>query len=153
MLFFESIEAHPADWSALIFKDKVITFGELRQTIDNWAAYLQAKGLQKGERVGLFSKNCPEFVAAYHAIVKAGGVVVPINFMLSPTETSFIIKDASVKMMFVQEVMDMEAALEKRGCDKVEQITFAEIANAPEAVPAPVKIDISKTSSNYVSIF
>ena len=140
MLFFESIEAHPADWSALIFKDNVITFGELRKTIDNWAAYLQAKGLQKGERVGLFSKNCPEFVAAYHAIVKAGGVVVPINFMLSPTETSFIIKDASVKMMFVQEVMDLEAALEKRGCDKVEQITFAEIAAAPEAVPAPVKM-------------
>ena len=102
---------------ALIFKDKVITFGELRQTVDNWAAYLQAKGLQKGERVGLFSKNCPEFVAAYHAIVKAGGVVVPINFMLSPTETSFIIKDASVKMMFVQEVIDLEAALAKRGCD------------------------------------
>ena len=97
MLFFESIEAHPADWSALIFKDKVITFGELRQTIDNWAAYLQAKGLQKGERVGLFSKNCPEFVAAYHAIVKAGGVVVPINFMLSPLKLPSSLKTQALK--------------------------------------------------------
>ena len=34
MLFFESIEAHPADWSALIFKDKETTFGELRQNIN-----------------------------------------------------------------------------------------------------------------------
>ncbi|MBR5582686.1 MAG: AMP-binding protein [Phascolarctobacterium sp.] len=138
MLFFESIEAHPADWSALIFKDKETTFGELRQNIDNWAAYLQNKGLQKGERVGLFSKNCPEFVTAYHAIIKAGGVVVPINFMLSPTETAFILKDADVKMLFVQEVMDLTAALEKRDHAGVEQITFEEIANAPEATPATV---------------
>ena len=44
MLFYESIETHPSDWSALIFKDETITFGELRKAIDTWAAYLQAKG-------------------------------------------------------------------------------------------------------------
>ena len=140
MLFYESIESHPSDWSALIFKDQTITFGELRKTIDTWAAYLQAKGVQKGDRVGLFSKNCPEFVTAYHAIVKAGAIVVPINFMLSPTETSFILKDAGIKLLMTQEALDLEAALEKREYSGVAQLTFAEMAEAPEAVPATVKM-------------
>ena len=140
MLFYESIESHPSDWSALIFKDQTITFGDLRKTIDTWAAYLQAKGVQKGDRVGLFSKNCPEFVTAYHAIVKAGAIVVPINFMLSPTETSFILKDAGIKLLMTQEALDLEAALEKREYSGVAQLTFAEMAEAPEAVPATVKM-------------
>ena len=141
MLFYESIANHPSDWSALIFKDQNITFGELRKAVDNWAAYLQAKGVKKGDRIGLFSKNCPEFVIAYHAIVKAGAIVVPINFMLSPFETSFIVKDAEIKLMISHAPLDLADALAKRGVDSLEVLTFDKMADIPDAVPAPVAMD------------
>lgn len=141
MLFYETIASHPADSLALIFKDCHTTFAELRKSIESWAAHLQEKGIQKGDKVGLFSKNCSEFVIAYHAIVKAGGVVVPINFMLSPYETAYIIKDANIKLLLTKEPLDLAAALEKYNHPNVEQVTLEQMASVPEAQPGPVELD------------
>lgn len=82
MLFYEIINDHPAEDPALICQDKMLTYGEVREEVTLWAAHLQRSGVCKGDKVGLFSKNCNEFVIAYLAIIKAGGVVVPFNFQL-----------------------------------------------------------------------
>ncbi len=141
MLFYETIEKHADDRLATIFKEETTTYGELKRSINRWAAFLQAKGVQKGEKVGLFSKNCTEFIIAYHAIIKAGGVVVPINFMLSPFETAYILKDAGIRFLFVKETLDLDAALENHNYAGLEQITFAQLAEVPDALPAPVEMD------------
>lgn len=141
MLFYETIASHPTDSLALIFKDNLTTFGELRNAIDSWAAYIQSQGLRKGDRIGLFSKNCSEFVIAYHAIIKAGGIVVPINFMLSPYETAYIIKDAGIKLLLTKEPLDLAAALENYECPELTQITFEQMAALPPAAPKHVDMD------------
>lgn len=58
----------------------MLTYGQMREEVTLWAAHLQSCGVRQGDKVGLFSKNCSEFVLAYLAIIKAGGVVVPLIF-------------------------------------------------------------------------
>ena len=84
MLYYEILAGHPEMQTALIFKEQKMTYGQLRESIERRANFLQAKGLQKGDRVGLLSKNCADFVISYFAVIRAGGVVVPFNFQLAP---------------------------------------------------------------------
>lgn len=140
MLFYETLEKHPDASPALIFKDKTTTYGELKELVNRWSAYLQSKGVSQGDKVGLFSKNCSEFVIAYHAIIKAGGVVVPINFMLSPYETAYIVKDAGIKILLVKEPLNLDAALAQYDINDLQQLTFEEMMAAPAASPAPVAL-------------
>ena len=65
MLYYEILAGHPEMQTALIFKEQKMTYGQLRESIERRANFLQAKGLQKGDRVGLLSKNCADFVISY----------------------------------------------------------------------------------------
>ena len=72
MLLNDVFQKHPAEKTAFIFKDQFTTYGEFRKKVLDWAVFLQSQGVKRGDRVGLFSKNSPDFVAAYFAVVKAG---------------------------------------------------------------------------------
>ncbi|HWY31687.1 MAG TPA: AMP-binding protein, partial [Candidatus Acidoferrum sp.] len=57
-------------------------------------------GVKPGDRVGLWLKNCPEFVPAFFGILQAGAVVVPINNFLKPAEVNFILQDSGIDVLF-----------------------------------------------------
>ncbi len=67
---------------------------------DQIAASLRGLGIRKGERVGIFMPNCPEFVLAYFAILKAGAVVVAINPLYTPPEIVHQVNDAGIETVF-----------------------------------------------------
>jgi len=56
---------------------------------------------KKGDRVGIFMPNTPQFVVAYFGILKAGGVVVAINPLYTPPEIAEQASDAGIEIMFV----------------------------------------------------
>lgn len=56
-------------------------------------------GVKAGDRVGLWLKNCPEFVPALFGILNTGAVVVPINNFLKPAEVSYILQDAGIDVL------------------------------------------------------
>jgi long-chain acyl-CoA synthetase len=56
-------------------------------------------GVKPGDRVGLWLKNCPEFVPTLFGILEAGAVVVPINNFLKPAEVNFILQDAGIDLL------------------------------------------------------
>ena len=67
------------DRPCTIFKGAKISYREMDEKSDRLAAGLAALGVKKGDRVGIFMPNTPQFVMAYFAILKAGGVVVATN--------------------------------------------------------------------------
>ena len=56
-------------------------------------------GVRAGDRVGIWLKNCPEFIPSVFGILHAGAVAVPINNFLKPEEVNYIINDADLDIL------------------------------------------------------
>jgi long-chain acyl-CoA synthetase len=96
----ESAKKYP-DQPCTIFKGAKITFREMDAITDQLAAALAGMGLKKGDRVGIFIPNTPQFVMVYFGILKAGGVVVAIDSRYTAPEIVHQANDAGVEIMFV----------------------------------------------------
>ena len=86
--------------ACLIYKGETLTYRQVAIQTDQLAAALTDLGIRKGERVGIFMPNCPEFVLAYFAILKAGAVVVATNPLYTPTEIVHQVNDAGLETVF-----------------------------------------------------
>lgn len=89
------------DRPCTIFKGRVITYKEMNDLTDRMAAGLAAEGVKKGDRVGVFIPNTPQFVIAYWGILKAGGIVVATNPLYTPREMEHQLNDSGVEIMVV----------------------------------------------------
>jgi long-chain acyl-CoA synthetase len=61
---------------------------------------LKDRGVQPGDRVGVMLPNVPYFGIVYYGVMRAGGVVVPMNVLLKPREVSFYLSDPAAKHLF-----------------------------------------------------
>lgn len=83
------------DKSALDFYGQRMSFGQLQAEVDALAGYLQQScGVQRGDRVLLQMQNCPQFVIAFYAILRADAVIVPVNPMLLRDELRHAVEDS-----------------------------------------------------------
>jgi long-chain acyl-CoA synthetase len=82
------------DLDAVIFQGKRIKYGELAEWTRDLASGLHQIGIKKGQRVAIMLPNCPQYIAAYYAILKLGGVVVNVNPMYVERELEFQLNDA-----------------------------------------------------------
>ena len=64
------------------------------------AGLLRAQGLQPGDSVGIMLPNVPYFPVAYYGVLRAGGVVVPMNVLLKAREVGFYLEDPGAKFIF-----------------------------------------------------
>jgi acyl-CoA synthetase (AMP-forming)/AMP-acid ligase II len=65
---------------------EITTYAEVAARVDASAAALQGRGVGKGDVVALVGPNSAEWGIAYHAILRVGGVVTPMNPLLTPEE-------------------------------------------------------------------
>jgi long-chain acyl-CoA synthetase len=84
-----------------IFHGARISYREMDAITNRLAAGLVELGVKKGDRVGIFMPNTPQFVMAYFAILKAGAVVAATNPLYSPREIVHQANDAGVEIMLV----------------------------------------------------
>ncbi|MGA2503597.1 MAG: long-chain fatty acid--CoA ligase [Anaerolineales bacterium] len=96
----ESARKYP-ERACTIFKGAAISFREMNAITDKLAAALAGLGVKKGDRVGIFIPNTPQFVMIYFGILKAGGVVVAIDSRYTAPEIVHQANDAGIETMFV----------------------------------------------------
>jgi long-chain acyl-CoA synthetase len=82
---------------ALIFSDQPISYADLDARIEGAANGLAARRVAPGDRVALLVPNIPEFVVAYYAVLRCGGIVVPINVLYKAEEITYILQDSEAK--------------------------------------------------------
>jgi long-chain acyl-CoA synthetase len=99
-LLEEAASKHP-DSPCTIFKGATLTYKEVNELTDRLAAGLAKIGVKKGDRVGIFMPNTPQFVIAYFAILKVGGVVVATNPLYTKREIEHQVADAGIEIMLV----------------------------------------------------
>src|SRR5260370_35361826 len=78
----ESTKRNP-DKVAIIFDDFKLTYAQLNAAANQVANGLVAAGIKPGDRIGMMLPNVPQFPIIYFGILKAGGVVVPMNVRLT----------------------------------------------------------------------
>src|SRR3954451_24632653 len=98
-LLTETAERHP-DRPALKVDDSVANYAVLNEGATRIAGYLKEKGLKPGDRVGIMLPNVPYFGVVYYGVLRAGGVVVPMNVLLKGREVEFYLSDSGAKHLF-----------------------------------------------------
>jgi long-chain acyl-CoA synthetase len=89
--------------AAYKFMGKTITFAQLDDLSRAFAAWLQAQGLQRGDRVAVMLPNVPQYPVAVAAILRAGFVVVNVNPLYTPRELQHQLKDSGAKAIVILE--------------------------------------------------
>jgi long-chain acyl-CoA synthetase len=88
------------DRTAIKLDDVEVTYAQLDEGSARVAGLLRQKGIEPGDRVGIMLPNVPYFALAYYGVLRAGGVVVPMNVLLKGRETAFYLQDPEAKALF-----------------------------------------------------
>ena len=77
--YLTTLATDHGDKTALLFKGRAVSYGELDAASTAFAAALSSLGIRKGDRVALLLPNCPQFLIAEVGAWKIGAVVVALN--------------------------------------------------------------------------
>ena len=105
--FYEMIASHAAKGgkkTALFLNKKKVSYRQLLELSDIFAAYLNNKGVGKGDNVAIFLRNSIEYIIAIIATSKLGAMSVPINTFLKAEELHYILEDCNVKMLIASAI-------------------------------------------------
>ncbi|MBL0920278.1 MAG: long-chain fatty acid--CoA ligase [Hydrogenophaga sp.] len=86
------------DKAALVFFDRLTTYADLLMQAERLAAHLRAQGVQDGDRVIVYMQNCPQWIVAYYAVLRANAVVVPVNPMNKADELGHYLTDPDARV-------------------------------------------------------
>jgi len=141
-----SAERDP-DHVAIKLDDIELTYAALDGASAHIAGLLAEHGFQRGDRVGIMLPNVPYFPVVYYGVLRAGGIVVPMNVLLKKREVAYYLSDSGAKLLFAWHgfAEDAQAGAEQAGaeCVVVEPGTFEEQVGAasPETAVADTADD------------
>jgi long-chain acyl-CoA synthetase len=98
-LLTASAERDP-DHVAIKLDDVELSYGMLHGATAHIAGLLAAHGFQRGDRVGIMLPNVPYFPVCYYGVLRAGGIVVPMNVLLRTREVAYYLSDSGAKLLF-----------------------------------------------------
>ncbi|MFX4261872.1 long-chain-fatty-acid--CoA ligase [Pelotomaculum propionicicum] len=113
MLVHELIQTGSGDKIAIYEKGAAYSYAQLQRKVSQYRSYLYALGVRGHDNVALYARNSAEFIFSYMAIASLGGVVVPLNTMLTPREIAFILKDAEVKHVITDKDINFSGQFEE----------------------------------------
>jgi long-chain acyl-CoA synthetase len=121
----------------LHYQGRSMSYAEVDDTSSRFASGLLGLGLKKGDRVGIFSPNTPQFVISYFGILKAGGVVVPCSPLYKERELEAQLRDSGATMVVAANDVvrgnDLFASLE--GCRERLDLTHIITASVTDYLP------------------
>ncbi len=135
------------DKAAALFLGRALTFREFHRQAEALAGWLQAHGVGKGDRVIVFMQNCPQFMVAVHAVLRADAVVVPVNPMNKADEFGHYITDPEAKVALT--TADLAGIVAQANAAVPEALRLRHIVATrfADALPAPGEIDEAERPS------
>ncbi|HEY6710938.1 MAG TPA: long-chain fatty acid--CoA ligase [Rubrobacter sp.] len=121
--FLEEAVENYEDNTALTRGEQKISYGELLDLTESFAAALYEAGVQKGDRVGLMLPNCPEYVVAFFGTMRVGATATQVNPIYVGRELTHIFDNSGTETVIVHSMMyekakavQADALLEKIIC-------------------------------------
>jgi long-chain acyl-CoA synthetase len=113
-----------------------ITYRGLDEASAGVAGLLRDRGLKPGDRVGVMLPNVAEFLVVYYGVLRAGGVVVPMNPLLKVREVAYYLGDSGARLVFAWHVFAGEASGGAERADAeaviVDPASFPDLVSAAE---------------------
>ena len=132
--------------TAIICGDTAWSYAEFDAICDRLAAGIAGRGVGKGARVAILSRNSHAFAALRFALARLGAILVPINFMLKPEEAAFILRHAGAEILATDsglaDVARAAAALDT----KVREMIW--LPSEEKTMPVPGMIAFDELLSN-----
>ncbi|MGW7493986.1 AMP-binding protein [Streptomyces luteogriseus] len=105
------------------------TYAEFGAAVGELASALHASGVAKGDRVGIWAVNCPEWVLVQYATARIGAIMVNINPAYRTHEVEYVLKQAGVSLLFASlshKTSDYRAMVEQvRGkCAELREVVY-----------------------------
>ncbi len=101
--FFEEQVARLPDHEFIVYPDRDLrwTYSEFNQRVDDLAKGLLATGIGKGDHVGIWARNVPDWLTFMFATAKIGAVLVTINTLYRSFELEYVLKQADLKALVI----------------------------------------------------
>ncbi len=106
--FVSQAERTP-DRVAVDFYARKLTYKELNERSDEVAAFLQEKGIEKGDTVAVCIKRSPEMIVALFGILKAGAAYLPVDESYPAERLAFVLKDSGAKAILADDSLVCKA--------------------------------------------
>ncbi len=111
--FLDRARRHYGDAEAVVATTgERYTYDELGERADGFSAFLQSRGVEKGDRVAVLDPNTHYHLEAAYGVMQTGAIHTPLNYRLVPADFEYILNDAGVTAIYA----DAEYA------DRVEEI-------------------------------
>ncbi len=137
---FELSAGNAPNAPAIYHFDRVISFGELDNSANRFAALLASWGIGKGDRVAVSLQNDPEFAVVQLGTWKRGAILVPLNPMFKEREIAYHLADSGARVWIVLDADYAERAL----ASGVERVVTARdmMAQLASLQPTGVRVDV-----------
>src|SRR6266571_5159733 len=133
---------HP-DRVAIRLGEDTLTYRDLDDASARVAGLLGARNVGPGDPVGLMLPNVPQFAVVYFGVLRAGGVVVPMNPLLKAREVAYYLGDSGASVIFAWHGAASEVEVGAKEADAeaivVDPATFGDLLAT--AAPAPQVVD------------
>jgi long-chain acyl-CoA synthetase len=149
-LLTASAERTP-DAPAIRLGEVELSYAGLDERSARLATLLREKGVAQGDRVGVMLPNVPEFPVAYYGVLRAGGVVVPMNVLLKRREIAFYLEDSGAGLLLAWHGFAEEAAAgaAEAGAEPIEVEPAAFAALLSEHEPAA---EVAETAEDDTAV-
>ncbi|MFG2603469.1 long-chain fatty acid--CoA ligase [Streptomyces sp. NPDC048514] len=136
---------------ALRLDTAAVTYAELDRLSAQAAALLHTEGVRAGDRVALMLPNVPEFVVLYYAVLRAGGIVVPMNPLLKERETEYHLRDSGAVLLFEWHLAPGEGAAGAAAAG-VRHLAVDPAALAAELAPLEPRREMAVTAGDDIAV-
>lgn len=103
----EDAAARTPGAACIDFLGRIYSYAEIADAVNKAARGFQILGVRRGIKVGLFLPNCPQYVIAYYAIMKAGGTVVNFSPLYTADELRHQVEDSETDIMVCLDVAQL----------------------------------------------
>jgi fatty-acyl-CoA synthase len=129
-----------ADRTAVLFEGDALSYGELDAWSDRVAALLVTRGVEPGDRVGLLAGNALEYGVLTVAVLKAGGVLVPMSTRLTIGELVTLTQSSEPRLVFVDDELAANAEEASERGTGYGLGRFSEVTALRDGAPEPFEI-------------
>ena len=124
---------HP-DFIAVSFNEIEITYKDLNERVNRFAAALQKSGLEKGDRIAFLLVNSPTYVIGFFAAMKIGAVVVNLNVGIQGEELIRCLNDSGAKAVITLDLFALNLYRVIRRT-KVETVILHSVLGLEKKIP------------------